>query len=119
VPTAAPSKALYSFALRKAQEQFDAGHYDEAAASCERILKRGEIAEVLSLLARSYMKAERKPEAVAACLRFADAEAAENPVKALEAFTELIKPLPDPALILRRSQLLTSARQIEFVGKDR
>jgi len=119
VPTSAPSKGLYTFALRKAQEQFDGGHYDEAAAACERILKRGDFAEVLSLLARSYMKAEHKAEAVAACLRFADAEMAENPAKALEAFTELIKPLPDPALILRRSQLLTSARQIEFVGKDR
>jgi tetratricopeptide (TPR) repeat protein len=119
VPASAPSKALYAFALRKAQEQFDAGSYEEAAAACERILKRGEIPEALSLLARSYIKLERKPDAVKACMRFADAQSSESPAKALEAFTDLIKALPDPALILRRSQLLTSARQVEFVGKDR
>ena len=110
---------MYAFALRKAQEQFDAGSYEEAAAACERILKRGEIAEVLSLLARSYIKLERKQDAVAVCMRFADATSSESPAKALAAFTDLIKALPDPALILRRSQLLTSARQVEFVGKDR
>jgi tetratricopeptide (TPR) repeat protein len=118
-PASAPSKALYAFALRKAQEQFDAGIYEEAAAACERILKRGEIAEVLSLLARSYIKLERKQDAVGVCMRFADATSSESPAKALAAFTDLIKALPDPALILRRSQLLTSARQVEFVGKDR
>jgi tetratricopeptide (TPR) repeat protein len=119
VPASAPSKALYAFALRKAQEQYDAGSYEAAAAACERILKHGEIAEVLSLLARSYIKLERRPDAVNACMRFADAQASESPAKALETFTDLIKALPDPALILRRSQLLTSARQVEFVGRDR
>ena len=110
-----PSRALYAFALRKAQEQFDAGAYEEAVQACDRILKRGEIPEVLTLLSRCYMKLERKPDAVRASLRFADAQAAEDPVKALDALTELIKELPDPALILRRSQLLTSIRQVERV----
>jgi lipopolysaccharide biosynthesis regulator YciM len=101
--------------LRKAQEQYDAGSYEEAAQACGRILKRGDIPEVLMLLAHCYMKLERKPDAVKACLRFADAQAAEDPTKALDALTELIKELPDAALILRRSQLLTKIRQVERV----
>jgi tetratricopeptide (TPR) repeat protein len=117
-PASAPSRALYAFALRKAQEQFDAGHFEEAAQACDRLLKRGEIAEVLQLLVRCYIKLDRKPEAVVAGLRFAEAAAAEDSTKALESLTELIKQLPDPALILRRSQLLSSLRQVEFVGKD-
>ncbi|HEV2908656.1 MAG TPA: hypothetical protein VGX02_05215 [Candidatus Eremiobacteraceae bacterium] len=112
---AAPSRAIYAFALRKAQEQYDAGSYEEAAQACDRILKRGDIPEVLTLLAHCYMKLERKPDAVKACLRFADAQAADDPTKALDALTELIKELPDAALILRRSQLLTKIRQVERV----
>ena len=117
-PASAPSRALYAFALRKAQEQFDAGSYDEAAQACDRLLKRGEIAEVLQLLARCYIKLDRRPDAVQAGLRFAEAAAAENPAQALDSLTELIKQLPDPALILRRSQLLSSLRQVEFAAKD-
>ena len=101
--------------MRKAQEQYDAGSYEEAAQACDRILKRGDIPEALTLLAHCYMKLERKPDAVKACLRFADAQAAEDPTKALDALTELIKELPDAALILRRSQLLTKIRQVERV----
>ena len=104
--------------MRKAQEQFDAGSYDEAAQACDRLLKRGEIAEVLQLLARCYIKLDRRPDAVQAGLRFAEAAAAENPAQALDSLTELIKQLPDPALILRRSQLLSSLRQVEFAAKD-
>ncbi|MBV8282298.1 MAG: hypothetical protein JO347_09585 [Candidatus Eremiobacteraeota bacterium] len=110
-----PSSALYAFALRKAQEQYDAGNYEDAAQSCDRILKRGEIPEVLLLLAHCYMKLGRKPEAVAACMRYADAEAAADPTKALETLTDLVKELPDPAMILRRSRLLTTIRQVERV----
>ncbi|MBV8222629.1 MAG: tetratricopeptide repeat protein [Candidatus Eremiobacteraeota bacterium] len=110
-----PSSSLYAFALRKAQEQFDAGNYEDAAQACDRILKRGEIPEVLLLLAHCYMKLGRKPDAVAACMRYADAEAAVDPTKALETLTELVKELPDPAMILRRSRLLTTIRQVERV----
>ena len=113
----APSRALYAFALRKAQEQFDAGSYEDAAQHCERLLKRGEIAEVLQLYVRCLVKLDRKREAVQAGLRFAEAAAAEDPVKALESLTDMIKQLPDPALILRRSQLLSSLRQVEFAAK--
>jgi len=111
-----PSSALYAFALRKAQEQFDAGSYAEAAQACDRILKRGEIPEALMLLSRCYLKLDRKDDAVAACMRYADAQAAIEPAKALDALTEFIKDLPDPALILRRSQLLTTIRQVERVS---
>ncbi|HLN47446.1 MAG TPA: hypothetical protein VK216_04200 [Magnetospirillaceae bacterium] len=114
-PASTPSRAIYAFALRKAQEQYDAGSYEEAAQACDRILKRGDIPEVLVLLAHSYMKMDRKSEAVGACLRFADAQAAQDPTKALDALTDLIKEVPDPALILRRSQLLSSIRQVERV----
>ncbi len=118
-PAAAPAsgKGLYAFALRKAQEQFDAGSYDAAAQACDRILKRGDIPEVLQLLMACYVKLERKPDAVAAGLRYAESLAAESPAKALEALTEMIKTLPDAALVLRRSQLLTNMRQVEFAGK--
>lgn len=116
-PASAPSRALYAFALRKAQEQFDAGSYEEVAQHCERLLKRGEIAEVLQLLVRSLIRLDRKPEAVQAGLRFAEAAAAEDPAKALDSLTDMIKQLPDPALILRRSQLLSSLRQVEFAAK--
>jgi len=114
-PANTPSRAIYAFALRKAQEQYDAGSFEEAAQACDRILKRGDIPEVLVLLAHCYMKMDRKSEAVSACLRFADAQAAEDPTRALDALTGLIKELPDPALILRRSQLLSSIRQVERV----
>jgi len=117
LPASAPSRALYSFALRKAQEQFDAGSYEEAILACERLLKRGEIAEVLELLVRCLLRVDRKAEAGVAGLRFADAAAAEDPAKALDALTELIKQLPDPALILRRSQLLSALRQVELARK--
>ena len=117
VPASAPSRALYSFALRKAQEQFDAGNFDEGALACERLLKRGEIAEVLDLYVRCLLRLDRKAEASAAGLRFADAAVAEDPAKALDALTELIKQLPDPALILRRSQLLSALRQVELTRK--
>ncbi|MBV8172373.1 MAG: hypothetical protein JO219_10640 [Candidatus Eremiobacteraeota bacterium] len=111
-----PSSALYAFALRKAQEQFDAGHYSEAAQACDRILKRGEIPEVLMLLSRCYLKQDLRDEAVAACMRYADAQGAIEPAKALDALTDFVKELPDPALILRRSQLLTTIRQVERVS---
>lgn len=113
----APSKALYAFALRKAQEQFDAGSYEESAQACDRMLKRGDIPEVLTLLARCYIKLDRKSDAVRVSLRLADTLAAHDPAKALETLSELIKTLPDAALILRRSQLLTTIRQVEFAGK--
>jgi tetratricopeptide (TPR) repeat protein len=114
-PASTPSRAIYAFALRKAQEQYDAGSYQEAAQACDRILKRGDIPEVLMLLAHCYMKMDRKSEAVSACMRFADAQAAQDPTKALDALTDLIKEVPDPALILRRSQLLSVIRQVERV----
>ena len=71
--------------------------------------------EVLLLLAHCNMKLGKKEDAVAACMRYADAQAAADPTKALETLTELVKELPDPAMILRRSRLLTTIRQVERV----
>lgn len=117
--TAAPNKALATFALRKAQQLFADGSLEEAAQACERVLKHGEDTTALTILMNANLRLKRNSDAVAACIRLADAQvAAGNASAALETLTSMAKTVPEPQLILRRSQLLTRFRGPEVASKS-
>ncbi len=117
--TAAPNRALATFALRKAQQLFADGNLEEAAQACERVLKHGEDVAALEVLMKATLGLKQDAEAVRACIRLADAQlAAGDAPSALDTLTTMAKIVPDPQLILRRSQLLTSLRGPEFAGKS-
>jgi tetratricopeptide (TPR) repeat protein len=117
--TAAPNKALATFALRKAQQLFADGSLEEAAQACERVLKHGEDTTALTILMNANLGLKRNSEAVAACIRLADAQVAAGNVSAgLETLTSMAKTVPEPQLILRRSQLLTRFRGPEVASKS-
>jgi tetratricopeptide (TPR) repeat protein len=116
---AAPNRALATFALRKAQQLFADGNLEEAAQACERVLKHGEDVAALEILMKADLGLKQNEEAVRACIRLADAHlAAGDAPSALDTLTTMAKIVPDPQLILRRSQLLTSLRGPEFAGKS-
>jgi tetratricopeptide (TPR) repeat protein len=117
--TAAPNKALATFALRRAQQLFADGSLEEAAQACERVLKHGEETTALTILMNASLGLKRNSDAVAACIRLADAQvAAGNVSAALETLTSMAKTVPEPQLILRRSQLLTRFRGPEVASKS-
>ncbi|HXM18666.1 MAG TPA: tetratricopeptide repeat protein [Candidatus Tumulicola sp.] len=117
--TAAPNKALATFALRKAQQLFADGSLEEAAQACERVLKHGEDITALTILMNANLGLKRNSDAVAACIRLADAQvAAGSATAALETLTRMAKTVPEPQLILRRSQLLTRFRGPEVASKS-
>ena len=102
---------IKNFARRKAKELYDAGDYENAVASLERVARFGADAETLQMLLTCYAQLNRPNDAKRVGMELADLEVEAGRVEsAVAALTTLAKTVPDPDVLKRRSELLATKK---------